>query len=219
MRWTTFCAVMLAFVAWVEIPRAFADDVSDVVRARANARAGGSTGGHDAYILKKHGGALSGTTAKKKAAAKRKAAARKRAAAKRRAAIAAKKKKAAQRRAAIAAKKKAEAKRRAALAAKRKRANAAATNEADSGSNGGSVTAPSTAAVLTNQDVNADAPNSTDNSKTDDVAVATDKDQSTAATSDTVVEADSAVGAPAKDADGTCKRFVPEVGKTVTVDC
>lgn len=216
MKWTTFCAALLALVAWVDVPQTFAGDVSDVVRARANARAGGSTGGHDAYILKKHGGALSGTAAKKKAAAKRKAAARKRAAAKRRAA-AAKKKQAAQRRAAIAAKKKAEAKRRAAIAAKRKRANAA--DSGDGNSNGGTVTAPSTAAVLTNQDINGEEPEKTKAEKTEDVAVATDQDSTEVTGTDTKPAADSNVGNTAKDGDEKCKRFIPEVGQTVTVDC
>lgn len=217
MRWTVIFAALVAAFTWADVPQSFADDVSDVVRARANARAGGGTSGHDAYILKKHGGALSGTKAKKRAAAKRKAAARKRAAAKRRAA-AAHKKKAAQRRAAIAAKKKAEAKRRAAIAAKRKRAAAKAKQD-DVGSNGGTVTAPSTAAVLTNQEVTGDAPEKSKSDKTEDVAVATDKENKGAANSETKTETESTVGETTKNADGKCKRFIPEVGKTVTVDC
>lgn len=213
MKWTVLFAAILAALGAFSTTPVIAQDVSDVVRARGNARAGGSTSGHNSYILKKHGGALSGThtkAAKKKAAAKHRArkAAKKKAAAKRRAAIAAKKKKEAQRRAALASKKKAE----------KRRADAKAENTDDNKSGTTATATPSTAAVLTNQDINADD-KAADKSDDTTVTAASDTAGSSDQTETTAEANDSSVGAKASDDEKGCKRFVPEVGKTVSVDC
>lgn len=129
MKWTVLAAAIAAALSSFSAAPVVASDLADVVRARANARAGGGTSGHDAWVLKRHG-RLSGPSsrrglAKKKAAKKRALIAAKKkkaAAAKRRALIAAKKKKAAERRAYLLAKKKKAEKKRALLAAKKKNA-------------------------------------------------------------------------------------------------
>lgn len=143
MKWIVLLTSVIAAITTLSIEPVYASDLADVVRARANARAGGGTSGHDAWVLKRHGKlsgsrtrsnraahsrraakkrALLAAKKKKAAAAKRKAylAAKKKKEAQRRALIAAKKRKAAQKRALIAAKKKAAAKKRAQLAAKKK---------------------------------------------------------------------------------------------------
>lgn len=216
-----FASVVTALCAFSTAPVIAGGDVSDVVRARANARAGGGTSGHDAYILKQSGGALSGTKAKaqakKKAAAKyraRKAAQKKAAAKKRQAAIAAKKKKAAQQRE-IAARK---AKQKRAAA---RRAAAEKNDQAKSDKSEDATTAavPSTAAVLTNQDVAEEKADTAANDNSAEVVAANDNDKPTG--DDTNVETPTVDNSTVSEsaATGECKRFIPEVGKTVSVDC
>ena len=60
MKWTLVTASILTAVSVVSTAPVLASDVSDTVRARGNARAGGPTNGHDAWILDRYG-ALSGT--------------------------------------------------------------------------------------------------------------------------------------------------------------
>lgn len=217
-----FAALVAALATFSAAPVVMANDVSDVVRARANARAGGSTSGHDAYILKKHGGALSGTKSYKSKSYK----AKKKAAAKRRAKQAARKKAAAKRRAAIAAKKKKEAQRRAALAAKRKKAQEAdeasektedQASKSDQ-SDGTSTSTPSTAAILTKQDSAGDGEKAKSESDTTAVAKAGDAAK-TAGDNNAAEETTTQNKDSAEDTEDNCKRFIPEVGKTVTVDC
>lgn len=124
MKWIVFSASLIAAATSISVEPVIASDLADVVRARANARAGGGTSGHDAWVLKRHG-KLSGSRTRKTSAKKRALLAAKKkkaAAAKRRAYLIAKKKKQAQKRALIAAKKKEAAKKRALLVAKKKAA-------------------------------------------------------------------------------------------------
>ncbi len=60
MKWTLITASILTAVSVVSTAPVMASDVTDVVRARGNARAGGPTNAHDAWILDRYG-ALSGT--------------------------------------------------------------------------------------------------------------------------------------------------------------
>ncbi|MCH9765706.1 MAG: hypothetical protein K0U34_06920 [Alphaproteobacteria bacterium] len=53
-------AAALAALSMLSAPPVMANDVTDTVRARGNARAGGPTNAHDAWILDRYG-ALSGT--------------------------------------------------------------------------------------------------------------------------------------------------------------
>jgi len=62
MKWTLITASILTAVSVVSTAPVLANDLTDTVRARANARAGGPTNGHDAWILDRYG-ALSGTYA------------------------------------------------------------------------------------------------------------------------------------------------------------
>lgn len=131
MKWFVLLSSVIAAATTVSIEPVYASDLADVVRARANARAGGGTSGHDAWVLKRHG-KLSGTRSRSKRATSSRRAAKKRAllaakkkkaaAAKRKAYIAAKKKQEAQRRALLAAKKQKAAKQRAMIAARKKAA-------------------------------------------------------------------------------------------------
>ncbi len=208
MKWTVLLAsVVAAFCAFSTAP-VMADDVSDVVRARANARAGGGTSGHDAYILKQSGGALSGTKAKARA--------KKKAAAKHRARKAAKKKAAAKRRAALAAKKKKTAKQK--RAAERRAATQNESQDKSKETEDATAT-PSTAAVLTNQDVADDQADKVTKEDSSDVVATNDKDKTK--DDDTTTEGPSVDNSAVSEdgATGECKRFIPEVGQTVTVDC
>lgn len=216
MKWTVFLAsIVMAFSAFSTTP-VIANDVSDVVRARANARAGGSTSGHDAYVLKQSGGALGGTKSyksKKKAAAKhrRQKAAKKKAAAKRRAAIAAKKKAAARQRAAAA--QKAKQQRAAAHKAKSDETAKTASEKTDEPSY-----APSTAAVLTNQDILGEQTETETSDDSTEVVATNDGDKTNDAEVVTPKADSSSVKEDGDDESG-CKRFIPEVGKTISVDC
>ncbi len=60
MKWTLVTASMLTAVSVVSTAPVMANDLMDTVRARGNARAGGPTNAHDAWILDRYG-ALSGT--------------------------------------------------------------------------------------------------------------------------------------------------------------
>lgn len=61
MKKTLFgVAIVAACASLPTAPPVFANDLHDTVRARANARAGGPTNGHDAWILERYG-KLSGT--------------------------------------------------------------------------------------------------------------------------------------------------------------
>lgn len=246
MKWTVFAAAIASVIATFSTTPVYANDVADVVRARANARAGGGTSGHDAWILQRYG-KLSGSgrssrhsLAKKKASKKRAlllAKKKKAAAAKRRALLAAKKKEA-ERRAYLLAKKKAEKKQAIALAKKKKEAEkraklAASKEEADQqklaaatpidgDTEGGKtestfVTAPSTSALITSQEI---APASVDQAPTNtstDVAVV---ETNAASRTEEVVETkeQDTVGVT-KDSDGTCKKFLPAIGLTISVGC
>ncbi len=57
IRW---CAIALATMTFMGANDAQANRISEVVGARANARAGGPISAHDAWILERYG-ALSGT--------------------------------------------------------------------------------------------------------------------------------------------------------------
>lgn len=159
--------------------------------------------------------------ARAKARARSKARARAKAKARQRA-IAAKKKKAAQQRAYAAKKKKAAQKR--ALAAKKAeqkkvaaaeakaRSEAEAQAKADAEKTEGSfVGAPSTAALLTSQDV---AEDTNEVKSTDDATEVAVVDETETENTDAtpVVEAN-------ETGDGNCKRFIPAVGLTVSVGC
>lgn len=60
MKWTVLTASILAAAGAYSSAPVMANDLMDTVRARGNARAGGPTNGHDAWILDRYG-ALSGT--------------------------------------------------------------------------------------------------------------------------------------------------------------
>ena len=60
MKRTYWSAAALAALSLFAAPTVFANDLTDTVRARGNARAGGPTNAHDAWILDRYG-ALSGT--------------------------------------------------------------------------------------------------------------------------------------------------------------
>lgn len=60
MKWTLVTASILTALSFVSTAPVVANDLMDTVRARGNARAGGPTNGHDAWILDRYG-ALSGT--------------------------------------------------------------------------------------------------------------------------------------------------------------
>lgn len=123
MKWTILAASVIAALTAFTTEPVLANDVADVVRARANARAGGGTSGHDAWVLKRHG-RLTGTRTRRASSSK---------ASQRRARLVAKKKKAAaaKKRAYLLAKKKKAAKKRALLAAKKKAAQIAARKAAE----------------------------------------------------------------------------------------
>jgi len=159
--------------------------------------------------------------ARAKAAAKKRAyAAQKKKAAQKRAYAAAKKKKAAQQRAYAAAKKKKAAQQRAYAAKKAKQQKIAATeaharSEAEAQAKadaekteGAFVDAPSTAALLTSQDVAEDTNEVMATGDATEVAIANDTDVETTP----VVENSDSV-------EGNCKRFIPAVGLTVSVGC
>ncbi len=59
MHWSG-AALLAVITMGADVPAAFADNVYDVARARANARAGGPTSVYDADLLARYG-ALSGT--------------------------------------------------------------------------------------------------------------------------------------------------------------
>lgn len=166
--------------------------------------------------------------ARAKAKANARAKARARAASKKKAAYAAaKKKKAAQKRAAYAAAKKKKAAQKRALAAKeakqekvaaaeaeaRKEAEAQAKADAEK-TEGSFVGAPSTAALLTSQDVAEDAKAPT-GSGTDATEVAVVDENEASATTETTP----AVENNSDNGEGGCKRFIPAVGLTVSVGC
>jgi len=249
MKWTVVIAAVVAALSSFSTAPVYANDLADVVRARANARAGGGTSGHDAWVLKRHG-KLSGSNrssrgsiAKKKAAKKRAllaAKANKRAAAKRRAAIAAKKKKAAQRRAYLLAKKKKEAAKRAKFAAKKKKAKLAALAAKKKAEAQNVASVDQDAVDLRNLDAetkqstyvatpsNAAVMTSYDLTSEGDgtpQAMSPDKNVAIADTSKapTVVqEADTQVqrvGAKDQASDENCKRFLPAIGLTISVGC
>lgn len=257
MKWIIFLASVIAAATTLSTEPVYANDLADVVRARANARAGGGTSGHDAWVLKRHG-KLSGTSSRKRAASRRAAKKRallaakkkKAAAAKRRAYLVAKKKKQAQKQAVLAAKKKT-AKKRARLAAQKKaaakkRALSAAQKTAESqqkvaqvpetekaidssADNAGAssdktessfVPASSTTALITSQEIEVDnrvrpAPVMGRN-----IAI-TDK---TDAASEAAEERAAPVRFTAKEKEatssaGSCKKFLPAIGLTVSVGC
>ncbi len=162
--------------------------------------------------------------ARARASAKKRAyAAQKKKAAQQRAYAAAKKKKAAQKRAYAAAKKKKAAQQRAYAArnAKQKqvaateanaRAEAEAQAKADAEKTEGSfVAAPSTAALLTSQDIAEDTSRVKTTGDATEVAVVNQADTDTTETTPVVEDSDSG--------EGNCKRFIPAVGLTVSVGC
>ena len=55
MKWTLVTASVLAAMSAVSTAPVYANDLMDTVRARGNARAGGPTNGHDAWILDRYG--------------------------------------------------------------------------------------------------------------------------------------------------------------------
>ncbi len=229
MKWTVLIASLVAAVSSFSTEPVLANDVADVVRARANARAGGGTSGHDAWVLKRHG-RLSGSggsthryLAKKKAAKKRAflaAKARKVAAAKRRALIAAKKKKAAERRAYLLAKKKKKAKLAAIAAEKKAKTQKLAAVEqakADAEQKESSfVATPSTAALMTSQDRTPETVDAKPEPNTN-VAVV-EPNQEAVAVKETATT-DQNVGNKGDNSEENCKRFLPAIGLTVSVGC
>lgn len=60
MKYIVLSASLLAAVSTVSTAPVYANDLYDVARARANARAGGPITEHDAWLLERYG-ALSGT--------------------------------------------------------------------------------------------------------------------------------------------------------------
>lgn len=60
MKWTLMAAAFGAALSMFSTAPVVANDLMDTVRARGNARAGGPTNGHDAWILDRYG-KLSGT--------------------------------------------------------------------------------------------------------------------------------------------------------------
>lgn len=271
MKWIVFVASLVAAVSSFTTTPVIANDVADVVRARANARAGGGTSGHDAWVLQRHG-KLSGTgssskswKAKKAAKARALRAAKKRKAAKRRAYLAAKKKKAAERRARIAAKKKKqeEARRRAIAAAEKKekarrKALAAAekkeaerkrklaaekaeqekiaaakpNQEKDTApqakgtgekSEGAFISAPSTAVLMTSQDIRPDPAPAKLGKAGDTTSVATTKNGASTVTTTAATAGpaptEKKVSVKAESNAEGCKKFLPAIGLTVSVGC
>ena len=159
--------------------------------------------------------------ARARAKAKAQARARARAKAKKRA-YAAQKKKAAQQRA-YAAKKKKAAQQRAYAAKKAKQQQVAATEanaraeaeaqaKADAEKTEGTfVSVPSTAALLTSQDVASDTSENKPTGDATEVAIADELDTNTTKTTPVIENSDTG--------EGNCKRFIPAVGLTVSVGC
>lgn len=173
-----------------------------------------------AVVLGAAASAAKNNQRKAKARARAKAKAQARA---RQRAIAAKKKKAAQQRAYAASKKKKAAQQRAIAAKKAKqkqiaaseaaaRAEAEAQAKADAEKTEGAfVEAPSTAALLTSQDVADDTNETQKTGDATEVAVANESETKTTETTPVVENSEGE--------DGGCKRFIPAVGLTVSVGC
>lgn len=250
MKWTLFMvSVVTAFCALDTTP-VVANDLADVVRARGNARAGGGTSGHDAWVLKRHGRLSGSRTSRKPSSAKKRAylAAKKKkaAAAKRRAYLAAKKKKEAERRAYIAAKKKKAAEKRAKLAAQRKaeeqrlarakreadakaeqqklanvETNKAAANPVETEKTESAfVSAPSTAVLMTSQELVREQDAGARKPLPGNIARAEPAVKSAPVATDSVgVKNTTAGSSQATDGEDGCKRFLPAIGLTISVGC
>jgi len=165
-------------------------------KAKAQARARAKAKQRAAYAKKKKAAQQRAYAAKKKKAAQQRA-------------IAARKKKAAQKRA-VAAKKAKQQKIAATEASARAEAEAQAKADAEK-TEGAFVDAPSTAALLTSQDVASDTRETKSNGDATEVAIADE------------LETDGTEAAPVVENSGTsegnCKRFIPAVGLTVSVGC
>lgn len=246
MKWTLIIAAVVSAAASYSSTPVFASDVSDVVRARANARAGGGTSGHDAWVLQRYG-RLSGSSKRHSRSSKVKhraalATRKKKAAASKRRAYLAKKKAAEKRRlAAIAAKQKA-AEKRAQMAAKRKQQAAeklaekqvvksaadaldtASVEPTDDARESTFVKAPSTAALITRQEI-APGTDTSDATGTTSVARVEDsimRDGMTSALTNTVgtkIPADQKTAQTSAENGQGCKRFLPAIGMSISVGC
>jgi len=120
------------------------------------------------------------------------------------------------------AKARAKAKRKAqarAIAARKRKAakiRAARARARDSGPTESNTTAvPSTAALLTKNDADIDEAKNAENTTDDNVTVATTDTESTAPEDEPNASSDDAN----VSGEGNCRRFVPEVGMTISVEC